>query len=320
MPIFPSGIKPMAQIQNQNSSLAYKESKPDPASVHILYAGNLADDDFMWIVECTIEEFQKMLNSPTAWVQQLSTLPDWHLAGSNTPAPPPVLLKNFTMRIQQREKDSPSDLITIQGISNTGIVSVRASHASAVLGVENLKSFRERDTYASVEDDRPASEATAFSTYWDDLAYDASTASHKKLYAVNVDTTDLRYYGHFEITLPGQGTTASRLAAASAFILAFGSDPQGFTNMLNTLEQTTTYITSYGVRAGVPIRMVASSGYTPQILYTSLDDTTYATCMMLDGTYNPVSGICTVDNPIVKKYGNDDAPAPTGGTSTPTTP
>lgn len=309
----------MAQIQNQNSSLAYQESKPDPASVHILYAGNLADDDFMWIVECTIEEFQKMLNSPVAWVQQLSTLPDWHMQGSSTPAPPPVLLKNFTMRIQQREKDSPSDLITIQGISNTGIVSVRASHASAVMGVENLKSFRDRDTYASVGETPPTG-TTTFSSYWADLAYDASTPSQKKLYAVNVDTTDLRYYGHFEITLPGQGTTASRLAAATAFILALGSDPLGFAEMLNTLDQTTTYISSYGVKTGAPIRMVTSAGYAPQILYTSLDDATYAICSMIDGAYNPVSGICTVDNPIVKKYGVDDAPTTTSGTATPTAP
>ena len=215
MPILLSGIKPMAHDQIQKSSVNYN-SKPDPASVHILYAGNLADDDFMWIVECTIEEFQKMLTAPTDWVNQLSTLPDWHMAGSSIAPPPPVLLKNFTMRIQQREKDAPSDLITIQGISNTGIISVRASHASAVMGVENLKSFRELDTYASVGDDAPSSTTSAFTTYWSQIAYDASTASQKKLFAVNVDTTDLRYYGHFEITLPGEGTTASRLAAIAS--------------------------------------------------------------------------------------------------------
>lgn len=306
------------QTPNSSTTSSFQNPKPDSASVHVLYAGNLADDDFMWIVECTIEEFQKMLNSPVEWVNGLSTLPDWHLAGKDrSPAPAPVLLKNFTMRIQQRDNDSPSDLITIQGISYTGILSVRASHASAVMGVQNLQTFRDGGpAYTLANTDDVPDDASPFDSYWASIAVDPSTPSKKKLYAVNVDTMDARYYGHFEITLPGEGTPASRVAAAAAFILALGSDPQGFANMLNTLDQTTMYISPYGVNQGQKIRMAVAPNYTPQILYTSLDDSTYATCGMLDGGYDSTTNTGNVDNPIVKKYGVEGGEDSPGDTTT----
>ncbi len=294
----------------QEKSSTQSSTTPDPASVHVLYAGNLADDDFMWIVECTIEEFQKMLGAPVAWVKNLSTLPDWHMVGRSDPAPPPVLLDHFTMRIQQREKDAPTDLITIQGISYTGIISVRASYASAVVGVQNLGTFADRDIFASVESDlpdqasNPPSSSSPFSSFWNDMAYDASNGpTYKKKYAVNVDTTDARYYGHFEVCPLGTSTASQRLAQAAAFILALGSDPQGCATMLNSLDQTAIYVSQYGAAAGSPIKMAVSPTYTPQILYTSLDDATDACCFMLDGNYTDTTKTGLLDNPVLKKYG-----------------
>lgn len=307
--------------QISSHSIRKLRARPDSASVHVLYAGNLADDDFMWIVECTIEEFHKMLNYPTEWVSGLSTLPDWQYVGTQKPAPPPVLLKHFTMRIRQRGDDAASDLITIQGISRTGIVTVRASKASAVVGVRNLTTFRDGAQTASVSEDASFMDppAAVLAGFWDGIAYDPTNApTYKKQYAVNVDTTDSRYYGHFEICQPGTSDPQERIAQTAAFILALGSDPQGFTSMLNGLDQTTLYINEGGVVRGTPIAMAPPPNTPdgPQILYTSLDDDTEASCMILDGPYDPshgpggTGGTGTVDNPIVKKYGVDVPPEP----------
>lgn len=288
----------------------------DPTQVEVLYAGNIADDDLMWIVRCSVSEFQNLILSPQDWVTALGKLPNWN-------APEPILARNFAMTVGESTVDDPDGWVTIQGISETNALTLFAPKGSAARSALLTPAFSEsvaKSLGVSVDAaqsmtarDIRAADADPLESFWESLALDNSTVPPQpKQLPVNVVTAMSRFYAHFEI-LDESEPQPDRAARIATCLLACSEDPAGFSKMLGTLSQSTQYITDGSVKAGAPITFATPLTTPSEPVYASMGETIEITCMIVQGPYQPPTGeggTGTPDGTIIKRYGVDQPPCP----------
>ena len=76
-------------------------------TVDLRYTGYLADDDFMWIVDCTADDLLAFLFQPTTWVGRLSNIDKWK-SDSKINGIASKLLSNFTLSISPMDSSAAS--------------------------------------------------------------------------------------------------------------------------------------------------------------------------------------------------------------------
>ena len=299
-----------------NSDLPPSSIEIDPLEAQVLYAGNLADDDFLWIVRCSAKEYHRLIETPVAWVAALAGLPGWRYFGSDQPAPAAVLSKSFAMVVQEAKVPDPDGWLLVQGISETNELTVYASREAALrsvlaqpagvaegLGITtNVADGISGETLLSASDD-------PFGPFWDEVASDPNNPpTLKKKFPVTIVQPLGRFYTHFEITSPGE-TPAEQAARNASFLLAAVTDPDGYAKMLSSLDQVTLYAQDRGVVEGKPIEILPAPGIT--VVYaaadtpgTTVDETTSTTCNMATGQTDPPTAPTTgtPDGTTVKVY------------------
>ncbi len=272
-------------------------------TIEVLLAGNIADDDMMWVVRCPATELPRLVRSPVEWVAALARLPGWLYFGTEEPAPMPVLTRDFAVSVQIAGASDPSGRIVVQGISGTNALTVVADAGSAAvvaaaLGVPNVPG------------------QGPFQAFWDDVSKDrANPPSMRKRLPVNVATPISRFFAHFEILDPSE-TPDQRALRTATYLLAAALDPAGHAAMLGGLDQQTLYIgaVSAGASAGgggtsahaaSPISFAASGA--PSLVYANVEgkpgdgDGESNVCSIAIG---PVTGgVGTVTGTTVKRYG-----------------
>lgn len=274
-----------------------------PDQVQVLYAGNLADDDFLWIVRCSADEYVRLIQSPVAWVAALAELPGWRFAGSDQPAPPAVLLRDFTMVVREGSTRDPDGWVLVQGIGETNQLTVTASREAAVRAAELALGQPSGDPLQA---------------FWNEISADPSNPpTLRKPYAVTIVRRLGRYYGHFEILSGAERLSIGALRTA-AYLLGASVDREGHAKMLSGLDQTTLYADGGEVLPGTRIE-IRPAGPGSSIVYASAGDTgegtlveeTDAVCGVSDGETDPPPPPPT--GPV------DPVPDPTSGTPGTTT-
>lgn len=264
----------------------------DPSQVELLFAGNIADDDLMWIIRCSVKEFRRMVQAPSKWVASLGGLPDWRYFDSDEPAPAPILTDDFVMAVREPKRSDPDGWVTVQGISLTNAITILTPYSPADSAVRTALG--------------------PYDAFWDAVAADpASPPTYKKPFAVNVVVANSTWYGHFELMSPGQ-TQAERAARTATFLLATVEDAAGYAAMLNSLVQTTLFIDGATVTPGSSIVVNPSAVGNVSPVYSSIGDDVDVLCNLLDGPYDQPtdhgSGKGELGGILVKRYGVEDGP------------
>lgn len=277
----------------------------DPQQAQVLFAGNLADDDFLWIVRCSAREYHRLIESPVAWVAALAALPGWQLYGSDHPAPVPVLAREFSMVVREATTPDPDGWLLVQGISHTNELSVFASREAAIrsflaqaavapLVAEGLGITPDIAEGVSGPALLEASD-DPFGPFWDAVAKDPDNPpTFKKRYPVTIVRSLGRFYGHFEITEPGE-SPVERAARNASFLLAVATDPNGYARMLTSLDQVTLYARPEEVVEGSPIAIFPPA-HGATVVYAAVDETGITTgeddqntsCSMTFGETTPL--------------------------------
>lgn len=297
-----------------------------PLDIEVLFAGNLADDDLMWIVRCSTARLHGFVQAPVAWVASLAALPGWRYFGSDSPAPAATLLPDFAMRVESAAPD-PDGWVTLQGISETNAVTLVGSLDAALrsaLGLDRVGPEAARRLGTSVPSllaltpERLGAEAGAvLDAFWDDVAADPKDPALKRPFPVNVVTSLDRFYGHFEIC-DARETWPQRAVRIASFLLASSSDPKGYAAMLAGLAQRTLYVGSGSAREGAAIAIAPPTGPV-SVSYASLsadapedpnttgDDEPTTACGIVDGPFVLLptgdGGTGTASSGMVKAYG-----------------
>lgn len=208
---------------------------PDQSSVKVLYAANLAPDDFMWSVSCTTSDLADFLLMPQNWVQCLANLPDW-----KAPGQVPVLLNPYNITLSDRVLKEDHGGVLIEGISETAIVRVVVTEQSGLNAARALTHVgsEEWSLHPKVKSLRKALNTPAESKwmveYWN-LVTDVleKDQSHPDLIQ---DMENQTWFGHVRIYdanwdhIPG-----FRTEWLSAFLVMRLIDPTGYIRTLNAL-------------------------------------------------------------------------------------
>ncbi len=298
----------------------------DPDQVQVLLASNIADDDQLWVVRCSVKELHSLLLYPVSWVASLATLPDWVDAGTGLPAATPILTPDFGLMVETTEQEDPDGWVAIQGISGTNCLKVIATKASAIrsaLLTENVAEATATQlghTVASAlelsDEDLLRAAPDPFAAFWADVASDpANPPTYKKKLLVEILLPLSRFFGHFEVMSPTE-TAPQRASRAATFLLTSIFDQSGYTTMLNGLDAETLYVKGPMGEKGDPI--VLSAGKTTIGFYANIDSKTGASltdgdppndCLAIDGPYippttnPPAPAVGTVDGGMLKRYG-----------------
>lgn len=208
---------------------------PDQSSVKVLYAANLAPDDFMWSVSCTTDDLADFLMMPQNWVQCLANLPDW-----KAPGQVPVLLNPYNITLSERELNEDHGGVLIEGISETAIVRVVVTEQSGLNAVRTLTHVGrdEWSLHPKVKSLRKALATAAESNwmieYWDLVTYVLEKDQSRP--DLIRDLENLTWFGHLRIyDAKWDSIPDFRTEWLTAFLVMRLIDPQGYVRTLNTL-------------------------------------------------------------------------------------
>ncbi len=279
--------------------------------IEVLFAGDLAADDPLWVVRCSVEALHAMFVNPVAWVAALIDLPGWLILGTGDKAPVPVLTNDFAMVAERTETTDPDGWVLVQGISGTNVLTLVASRNAAIQSAQ-------LDVGGGGDD--------PFAAFWKAVGSDPSNQpSGRKPYPVVVLEDQARWYGHFEIRDPV--TTPAELARRIAsFLLASLYDPAGYAAMLSGLDQKTVHVRKGSTAGNDPITIAPPASSPTTTFYANvvaplgaLDAAPLAdggdpplpdpfACTMTAGSYSDGTG--TNDGGTIKRYGVEDPPPP----------
>jgi len=304
----------------------------DPSQVQVLLASNIADDDQLWVVRCSVEELHRLLLYPVQWVASLADLPNWIDAGTGQEAAIPILTPDFGLMVEMTDQQDPDGWVAIQGISGTNCLKVIATKASAVRSALLTQSVAEAtaallghtvgSALALNDADLLNAAPDPFAPFWNDVALDpVNPPTYKKKLLVEILLPLSRFFAHFEVMNPTE-TSRQRAARAATFLLASIFDPSGYVSMLNGLDAETLYVKGPEGEKGPAITL--SPGRSTIGFYANIDTKTFMThndgvttdpptdCVALDGPYvpppvtnPPTPGGGTIDGGMLKRYGID---------------
>ena len=265
---------------------------PTP-EIEVLFAGNIADDDMMWVVRCSVAELARLALAPVEWVRALGGLPSWSAVGGKSA---PTLSRDFVLVAQPTDTSDPDDWVTVQGISGTNQLSVVSSRASAVLATSAVAP--------------PPPGGKPFDAFWELVSSDPSNPpTLKKALPLNSILANSRLYLHFEI-LDLADTPDQRAERTVAFLLATILDPEGYAKMLNGLDQKPIVVEGGTVKPGKKIRLLPAA--LPSAVYANVEGAAPGSatpeadtliCNMADGPLNYVEGTGTAAGTVIKRYG-----------------
>ena len=274
-----------------------------PAPIQVLFAGDIADDDRLWVVRCSLAELRLLFLNPVVWVTALGSLPDWRPLGGGT-LPAPVLTPDFAVVAQRTDAVDPDGAVLVQGIAGTNALTVVADRQVAILAASVTGAV--------------ADAANPFGPFWAAVASDPrNLPSGKKRFPLVVLEDRGRWYGHFEIR--DAASTPDALAnRVAGFLLASLYDPTGYATMLSGLDQTAVHLRGNAPVPGGPIAIAGPATPPTTSLYANVvggstqprpsDDPSPDPfiCANLSGGYS--SGGGTNDGGMAKRYVNDDPP------------
>ena len=307
--------------------------------IKVLYRGALTNDDLMWIVECDPIDLGKLMLSPRRWVKRLGDLPDW-----NTPygdlIQAPTLLPHFVMELSQVAAPGESGRVIIEGISGTGLITVRPSKIGSIQlflqipyvlkevrkAVPPVKGLKESSIhflrgYAEQIANSSKDFHRAYGIDWDYMARDMQHGpGHYKEYKINVDTSDNKtghFYGHMNVFDKRFEDPALRVSKVAAFACGRCWHQEGYIKMLDTkLTHTVTNVRTKErtplakghVVQPTPIPLTAtgttSTGMT--ILYAGTDPSSNEACDVTNGPFtgsaSDGTGTATPMTTVVKDY------------------
>ncbi|HWA83629.1 MAG TPA: hypothetical protein VG820_09360, partial [Fimbriimonadaceae bacterium] len=103
----------------------------DCSDLTVLFCENIADDDFIWSVQTSTTGLLNFLFNPAAWVNSLARCSGWRSIEGD-PMPAATRPKPFEIRIDQPPASVvDSSKVIIQGISTTGVVTIRPGSTAA---------------------------------------------------------------------------------------------------------------------------------------------------------------------------------------------
>lgn len=281
---------------------------PDQSSVKVLYAANLAPDDFMWSVSCTTTDLADFLLMPQNWVQCLANLPDW-----KAPGQVPVLLNPYNITLSERVLNEDHGGVLIEGISETAIVRVVVTEQSGLNAVRTLTHVGsdEWSLHPKVKSLRKAlvtpAESNWMVEYWD-LVTEVLELDHSRPDLIR-DMENFTWFGHVRIydakwdDIPG-----FRTEWLTAFLVMRLIDPQGYVRTLNALGPILRDDNGSAV-ADEQIEFVAN----PNIAfsYNSQTPSDEEACDAFFGNFNPLTPTqMNVQDGIVKAYAVPVPPTP----------
>jgi len=303
------------------------------APIEILFSGDLAEDDQMWIASCDPDELGKFIDDPKGWVAKLYHLADWTDRGNV-----PSILDAFNVQITSDEPGpNHKGRFIMQGITKTGMITIQISAdaaASTVASVEGLKEFAAaRPPNQASSSWPPSDRSKTFGHFWAFLHHKRRehiaslaaagrsnpSATHME---VNVDHENSRFYAHHRIWPTPHNV--DRPTAVKAFLCAYSHDTDGYVDYLDGWDQAARVITQNGVtpvpagkhlpfkhRATVSTGMkdgaATTSSSTIRFTYSATADDSDEACDVVTGGTTP--GETTTDptlNPdtgTVKDYG-----------------
>lgn len=289
------------------------ESTPTdaPSPIEVLFADDLADDDHVWVVRCTVDELHRMFENPVAWVAGLADLDGWTKLGTSDKASAPLLTPDFAMVAERTEAEDPLNRVLVQGISGSNALTIVAAKGAATLSAQR----------ATGDLDDP------LAAFWKAVESDPDNQpSGKKPYPVLVLESLGRWYGHFEVRDPVMEPAPLAVRTAT-FLLATLFDPEGYAAMLNRLDQKPIRVKCGAPAGNDPIAIVPPATAPTSTFYANAqvsnssakaaagpeDDPTPPppdpfVCVLQDGAYSDGSG--SNDGGTIKRYIDDD-PTPT---------
>lgn len=273
---------------------------PDQSSVKVLYANNLAPDDFMWSVSCTTSDLADFLLEPQNWVRCLANLPDW-----KAPGQVPVLLNPFNITLSDRILNEDHGGVLIEGISETAIVRVVVTEQSGLNAVRTLTHVGSESwsLHPKVKNLRKAintpAESNWMKEYWDVVAYVLEMDdSHPDLIR---DMENQTWFGHVRIfDAKWDDVPGFRTEWLTAFLVMRLIDPQGYVRTLNALGPILR--DSFGAAMNdEEIEFVANPNIT--FSYNSQTPCDEEACDAFFGNFNPLTPTqMNVQDGIVKAY------------------
>ena len=276
------------------SNITNAVAKADPSQTTVVFSGNLADDDRLWAVRCSVSELRNMLIAPNAWVASLAALPTW-----DPKVPAPTLADDYAVMTQRTDDVQTDGWVMVQGISGTNAITVVASRASALLAAA-LEVGQVPDILAA---------------FWAAVGIDAGTG-RKKAYKVELVASLRRWFGHLEVA-NSVGTIESVATRASAYLLVSLYDTVGHAALLSELEQEISGASSEG-SLPTHIRFVPATLTPTSTVYVSHREASAEDpgptppptfCSFDTGPYDPTGG-ASVGGGIIKRYANDDPSPP----------
>lgn len=269
-----------------------------PNDIRVLYCGDLAPDDFMWSVECSLEQLFAMLDRPQKWVDDLGKLPDWKLSRGEGKTPSPVLTNHFNIQLAQGRADVFSEgKIQIEGISETGIVRVVANAVSLKGATEKLISQITLPPGESLPDDE-------FEAYWSLLAIILKLGRTQVDVILNPDNGT--WFGHLQIYHPDwDGVKGLRAAWIALYVLMRSIDPAGYTGFLTGLGPIVRDLAGNLLTEGT---FTISHAPDASFGYSSSEKSEDEACDALFGLLSIVPNSGELQNSTVKNYAPDPPP------------
>jgi hypothetical protein len=291
------------------------------------YAGNLATDDFLWIVEGSTHHLIDLIKRPRAWVRGLGSIPHWPKTQHCRPFPKPKLKKHFTMRFgqfkQEPTKENPAPIL-IQGISGTGMITAFATERATakmalsllsemrLIGVDKRALSTLMSTEIMKELERGIYSNKAHSTFLNLLRDCEEFSMGDAPMNVNVDVDNARFFAHRCIYHPSQNLGAAiRAHIVGLYLCGNACRTDAYVESLSCLECATRKIHSnghidYSTGHFVVHRPSSQGLFTEpgiQFIYSGTDGSNEEICDVVDGTTpqaSPPDG--TVHTSTVKSY------------------
>lgn len=281
---------------------------PDQSSVKVLYADQIAPDDFMWSVSCTTTDLADFLLMPQNWVRCLANLPDW-----KAPGKVPVLLNPYNITLSEQVLSEDHGGVLIDGISETAIVRVVVTEQSGLNAVRTLTHVGSEtwSLHPKVRRLRKALNTPAESNwmieYWDLVAYVLKMdGSHPDLIR---DFESQTWFGHLRVFDAKWAEIPDfRTEWLTAYLVMRLIDPNGYIRTLNALGPILRDDTE-GAKGEEDIVFVASPNLA--FSYNCQTPSDEEACDAFFGNFNPLDPTqMNVQDGIVKSYAIPTPPSP----------
>ncbi len=272
-----------------------------PNDIRVLYCGDLAPDDFMWSVECSLEQLFLMLDRPQEWVDHLGKLPDWKLSRGLGKTRSPVLTNPFNIQLSRGRPEAFCEgKIQIEGISETGIVRVIANAISLKGATKRLISQISLPPGEPLPNDE-------FEAFWALLAIILKLGGTQVDVILNPDNGT--WFGHLQIYHPDwDSITGLRAAWIAIYVLMRSVDPNGYAAFLTGLGPIVRD-PSGNLLAGTIFTIGASPD--ASFGYSSSETSKDEACDALFGIISDTPDSGDLQNSTVKNYKPDPPPPPT---------